>query len=262
MKMKLFIGALAVCALVPAAGCSINSDVTVKAENTGVVQTTRMEQTTLQESTSEEKTFVNETVSETTSRRFLRLANGAYPCFDNALFLGSSRVETLAEYGLAPNADNFAKVGLNIRTVYDSSIIDNLGYDSYNKIILVFGDNECGWPYLNVFENEYTDLINDLAKKEPNAKIYIQSVLPISKKANEDEVNIKDGYTRENIEKINQAIKNVADRTDSVYIPAPEEFTADDGYMPDDAASDGVHFGKKYCLIWLDYLAKTMEGQE
>ena len=40
------------------------------------------------------------------------------------------------------------------------------------------------------------------------------------------------------------------------------EYADDDGYMPDDAASDGVHFGKKYCLIWLDYLAKMMEGQE
>ena len=64
------------------------------------------------------------------------------------------------------------------------------------------------------------------------------------------------------IEKINKVIKTVAENTNSVYLPAPEEFAADDGFMPDDAASDGVHFGKKYSLIWLEYLAKTMEGQQ
>ena len=257
MKMKLFIGALAVCSLVPAASCSIKSNLPVNVERTTVVQMTQAEQTTL-----------NEVMTGEDTSEFVRLDDGAYPCFDNALFLGSSRVETLAEYGLAPNADNFAKVGINIRTIYDkspdggASIYEKIGYGSYDRIVLVFGDNECAWPYLNVFEDEYIELINNLSEKQPNAKIYIQSVLPISKKANEDEVNIKDGYTQENIDKINEVIKDVAEKTDSFYLPAPEEFTADDGFMPENAASDGVHFGKKYCLIWLEYLAKAMEGQQ
>lgn len=256
MKRKFFIGALAVCALVPAAGCSIDHYFPVKTESTTVIQSTQAEQTTLPGLAGEMK-----------AKPFIRLEDGAYPCFDNALFLGNSRVETLAEYGLAPNADNFAKVGINIRTIYENtdggaSIFEKAGYGSYDKIILVFGDNECSWPYLDVFEKEYEELVNRLAVKQPGAKIYIQSVLPISKKANEDETNIKDGYTQENIEKINKVIKTVAENTNSVYLPAPEEFAADDGFMPDDAASDGVHFGKKYCLIWLEYLAKTMEGQQ
>ena len=257
MKMKFFIGALAVCSLVPAAGCSIKPNLPVNAESSTVIQLTQAEQTVINEATSEE-----------TTSRFIRLDDGAYPCFDNALFLGSSRVETLAEYGLAPNADNFAKVGLNIRTIYDkspnggASIFEKTCYGSYDRIILVFGDNECAWPYLNVFEDEYIGLINSISEKQPDAKIYLQSVLPISKKANEDEVNIKDGYTMENIDKINEVIKDVAEQTDSVYISAPEEFTADEGFMPEEAASDGIHFGKKYCLIWLEYLAKIMEGQQ
>ena len=27
-----------------------------------------------------------------------------------------------------------------------------------------------------------------------------------------------------------------------------------EGFLPDDAASDGVHLNKKYCLKWLAYL--------
>lgn len=257
MKMNYFIGALAVCALVPIAGCSIKPNLPVSGESSTVIQITQTEQTTLNEFTSKEGTSV-----------FVRPDDGAYPCFDNALFLGNSRVETLAEYGLAPNAKNFAKVGINIRTIYDkspnggASIYDKTCYGSYDRIILVFGDNECAWPYLNVFENEYIELVNRLSEKQPDAKIYIQSVLPISKKANEDEVNIKDGYTMENIDKINVVIKDVAEKTGSVYLSAPDEFTADDGFMPEGAASDGIHFGKKYCLIWLDYIADVMEDRQ
>lgn len=186
-----------------------------------------------------------------------------YSCFDDCAFVGNSRVETIREYGILPNAAIFAKVGLDIRTVYTKSlqgssvpVIDELNSGSYSKVFLMFGDNEIGWPYLNVFIEEYGRLVDEVAKRQPRAEIYLQSILPISASASRKKV---DGLTNEKIDELNAMIKQLAADKGVHYINPAQAFKDSEGCLPESAASDGIHFGKKYCYIWLDYLKEHME---
>lgn len=183
--------------------------------------------------------------------------------FSDCCFVGNSRVLSLYEYGLVPEADVYAKVGLNIRTVYTDSVqgsslpvFNRMNLKRYKKILLVFGDNEIGWPHLEVFISEYEELIDKIREKQGrNVEIYIQSVLPVSKAVSDKRV---DGYSLNGIRNLNKLLKEMCDEKGCTYIGTPDGLTDSAGYLKADAASDGVHFGGKYCKLWLDYLRKYM----
>lgn len=71
------------------------------------------------------------------------------PCFDNCAFLGNSRFVAVKDSGLAKNV--YPVVGLDVRTAFtkhvtdsDVIILDELNGKDFDKIILMFGENECG----------------------------------------------------------------------------------------------------------------------
>lgn len=186
-----------------------------------------------------------------------------YSVFDHTAFIGNSRIDTFKDYGLLPNADYYSKVGLNIRNVYDESVfhgktaLQGLKTGSYDTVILVFGDNECAWPYTDVFIKEYSEFIDKVSAAQPHAKIYLQSVLPISKTASDSN---KDEMNMQLIKAINVKIKKLAADKGVGYFGTPTGLTDAGGYLKADAASDGIHFGKKYCRLWIDYMKKYLEG--
>lgn len=183
-----------------------------------------------------------------------------YSCFDDCAFIGNSRVLDLKNYGLAENV--YASVGLTVDTVFTEKasgssvvIIDELKGKHFKKIFLMFGDNECGWPNTSVFIKRYAKVIAAVRERVPEAEIYLQSVLPISRAA-----DAKNEYGCNNaaINKVNEAIKQLAKDEGVRYINPAASMTDSQGFLPDEAASDGVHLRKKYCRIWLNYLADNM----
>lgn len=183
-----------------------------------------------------------------------------YSCFDDCAFIGNSRVLDLKNYGLAENV--YASVGLTVDTVFTEKasgssvvIIDELKGKHFKKVFLMFGDNECGWPNTSVFIKRYAKVIAAVRERVPEAEIYLQSVLPISRAA-----DAKNEYGCNNaaINKVNEAIKQLAKDEGVRYINPAASMTDSQGFLPDEAASDGVHLRKKYCRIWLNYLADNM----
>lgn len=183
-----------------------------------------------------------------------------YSCFDDCAFIGNSRVLDLKNYGLAENV--YASVGLTVDTVFTEKasgssvvIIDELKGKHFKKVFLMFGDNECGWPNTSVFIKRYAKVIAAVRERVPEAEIYLQSVLPISRAA-----DAKNEYGCNNaaIKKVNEAIKQLAKDEGVRYINPAASMTDSQGFLPDEAASDGVHLRKKYCRIWLNYLADNM----
>lgn len=183
-----------------------------------------------------------------------------YSCFSDCAFIGNSRVLDLKNYGLCENV--YASVGLRVDTVFTEKasgsnvvIIDELNGKHFKKVFLMFGDNECGWPNTNAFINRYAKVIAAVRERVPEAEIYLQSVLPISRAA-----DAKNEYGCNNaaINKLNEAIKQLAKDEGVHYINPAAAMTDSQGFLPDEAASDGVHLRKKYCRIWLNYLADNM----
>lgn len=189
-------------------------------------------------------------------------SNANTSVFDDAAFVGNSLIDDLYTYGGAGNADFYFRIGLTVKTVFTKPtatgsvpVIDELNNKSYGKVLLMFGENELGWSYPSVFIEEYGKVIDGVRQRQPNATIYIQSILPVSKAAsqkNQNQVN----NTR--INQYNAMLKDLAKEKGVVYLDVASVMKDSQGNLPDDAAPDGVHPNKKYCLKWLDYLKQNL----
>lgn len=184
--------------------------------------------------------------------------------FSDAVFIGDSRTEGLQINTGLTTARFLAAKGLMVDTALKNNVIklkngsrgtviDGLKEGTYNRVYVMFGMNELGWPYLDVFTSRYEKLITEIKKVQPNATIYVQSILPVSKaKSDKDSI-----YNNENISKFNKAIKDMADKNGYIYLDVASAVTDSNSALPSNASSDGVHLNKEYSQKWLNYLRDT-----
>lgn len=189
--------------------------------------------------------------------------------FDDAVFIGDSRTEGFMLYTGLSNATAYTHKGLMVDTVFTdpvinmggekTSVMGALGKTSFSKVYIMFGINETGWPYSNLFIEKYSAIIDEIKKNNSKALIYVQSILPVSQK-----VSFSHRYVKNTkINEYNLLIQQMAEKKGVYYINSAESVAAPDGYLPEEAASDGIHLKKDYCDKWLEYLkTHTINAQE
>lgn len=186
--------------------------------------------------------------------------------FDNAAFLGNSLVDDLNTYNILPNTDFFAKTGLTVTSVMTQStvkgtvpVIDELTKKQYEKVFILFGLNELGWEYPSVFEEDYGKLIDEVRLRQPDAEIYVQSLLPVSAAASEKN---KNNVNNPRIQQYNELLKTVAREKGVVYLDTPDALQDSDGNLPDKASADGVHPNPTYCKYWMESIRDTITSND
>lgn len=181
--------------------------------------------------------------------------------FDDAVFIGNSRSEGFKLYAGVNNASYLVYKGLNVRTILTKEIIEIDGQKltaiqalekkKYGKIYIMLGINELGWPYENVFIEEYGTIIDKIKNLQPDAVIYVQSIFPVSaaRDAKGDSVNNKRILT------YNELIKKMVREKGVYYLNVAEALQNEAGVLPPEASNDGVHLKAAYCKNnWLSYL--------
>lgn len=182
--------------------------------------------------------------------------------FSDACFIGDSRTLGLGLNCDKAKADFYASQGLNISSALTDQVIElqngNMGtvleavaQREYKRIFIMFGINELGWPYPENFVEKYEELIEGIKAAQPNAAIYVQSILPVAASA----VNNDAVFTNENINAFNAYVEQAANETGVNYLDINGYFKDNSGMLPEDAAADGIHFVRDYCLKWIDLLA-------
>lgn len=182
--------------------------------------------------------------------------------FSDACFIGDSRTLGLGLNCDKAKADFYASQGLNISSALTDQVIElqngNMGtvleavaQKEYKRIFVMFGINELGWPYPENFVEKYEEFIEGIKAAQPNASIYVQSILPVAASA----VNNDAVFTNENINAFNAYVEQAANETGVNYLDINGYFKDDSGMLPEDAAADGIHFVRAYCLKWIDLLA-------
>ena len=178
--------------------------------------------------------------------------------FDDAVFLGDSRTEDFILYAGLANTNAYARMGMNVKTAFTEpvialggknyTVVDALAQTQFSKVYMMFGVNELGWTYPKIFIQKYGELIDAARKINPNAIIYVQPILPVTK-------NHRDGdENNDRIQTFNTMIRRMAAEKRAYFVNTSAAVADAEGFLPDDAASDGVHLNKKYCLKWLAYL--------
>ena len=223
-------------------------------------QTTEM-YTNKTDSTTENTTEVtDEITTEATDEITTEAVNeeAEKDAFSDAVFIGDSRTEGLImQTGIDTTA--YVHKGLNVSTAYTDNVINLNGkYVSamnalentdYKKVYLMFGINETGWESEEIFISDYRKIIDDIKKDNPDAKIYIQSVIPVSSKVSSTSSYVKN----DKISHYNELLKTLALQENVEYVDVASAVSVD-GVLPDDAAVDGIHLNQTYCKKWLKYL--------
>lgn len=181
--------------------------------------------------------------------------------FSDAVFIGDSRTDGLMIYtGLYTSTFytangqmvDTAQTEKNIRLENGEkgTVLDALRQHTFRRVYVMLGINELGWYFEEEFKGEYRNLIEQIRQIQPQATIYIQSVLPVTKEKSESDAI----YNNENVRRVDAWVQEVAEETGATYLNVKEVMTDSEGNLPADGASDGVHLTKTYCEIWLEYL--------
>ncbi len=183
--------------------------------------------------------------------------------FNDTVFIGDSRTEGMILYGGIPNLNAFCYKGLSIdkldslQEIYvpgkgsGYTCFEAIEMTKYDNYYCMFGVNELGWVYLDVFIEYFNELIEAIKEANPDATIYVQSVLPVS----EDESGTSDVYTQDRVMQLNtMLIEMCQSRNDVIYLDTAASVTGEDGYLPEEAATDGIHCNADYCKRMLQYI--------
>ena len=134
-------------------------------------------------------------------------------------------------------------------------VIDKLLEKQYTHIFLTFGENELGWQYPEIFVEDYGKLIAAVRERQPNAKLYIQSILPVSAEVSEKN---EDNTNNERIRQYNELLRKLAEEEKVSYLDVAAVLQDAEGNLPKDAATDGIHPGQSYNKKWAALIAKQV----
>lgn len=186
--------------------------------------------------------------------------------FDDALFIGDSRTVGISEYGNLQNADYFCNTGMSVYNLFSAdeyvrSMGKRMKLDSlfekkqYGKIYLMLGINELGYDF-DVTIAKYSETVNFIREKQPDAIVYIQANLHVTKsRCDSDAI-----FNNTNIDRFNQSISALADGRDIFYIDINEVFDDANGNLAEEYTSDNAHVYAKHYVDWSNWLCtKTIE---
>lgn len=176
--------------------------------------------------------------------------------YDNAVFVGNSIADGIALYGLLPQTDIYAKVGLSLDSVYttaadndSTAIADQLKSRKYSKVFLCFGEAELSSENSSDFKDKYTELIEKVKSYQSSARIYLVAIPPVSQDSEENGMDLR------NIKNYNDTIKRLAASEDVYYADAYTALADDDGYLKSGVSSDGINLNRDCYIQMLNYIA-------
>jgi hypothetical protein len=175
--------------------------------------------------------------------------------FNKSLFVGDSMTEALYEYEFLDEKNVAARMGLSLwKAEHDADIMQKVREIKPKNIFIMFGNNDIEEKTkVEKFLSDYKKLINKIKSKDKKAKIYIQSILPITTAAENKAPFVKNST----LEKFNSALKSMAKKEHYYYLNIREVLNES---KKDLHEQDGVHFKYEFYPLYLDYISKNVKG--
>lgn len=182
--------------------------------------------------------------------------------FDDALFVGDSLTEDLKKYSGLDNASYFYHVGLNIYQLFETpktSALTGLTFDrtlrahQYKKIYVMLGINEMGTGDTAYFVRHYSSALEKIRALQPDAILYIESILPVTAEKSEADST----FNNPNIRERDAGLQKLANGKNIFYLDVASAFEDESGNLPQEYSGDDVHLKAKYYPIWTNFLLKN-----
>ena len=183
--------------------------------------------------------------------------------FDDACFIGDSRTQGLMMYSSPEKATFYAIRGMNVASFFNDKAFEKktmtaekmLQKKKFGKIYIMLGLNELGWTQVDSFIKRYGELVDSVKKSQPDAKIFIQSILPVSAAKSKSHPS----FNNPRILKYNRLIYDMCVQKKVIYLNVRKSVEDKKGNLPAEATTDGIHMNKTYCDKWMDYLRMHTE---
>ena len=135
-------------------------------------------------------------------------------------------------------------------------LLEALALKEYGKVYLSLGVNELGYSSKNdsSFYRHYCEAIDAIRRVQPNAVIYVQTLIPVNEKQVEEYNGNKYNLTNDRLRTYNDLIRQAAEEKQVVCLDLYSLFVDENGSLPEGDSRDGVHLRKEPCQRWLDYL--------
>ena len=188
----------------------------------------------------------------------------------DALFIGDSRTVGLMEYSGIDGADYFCTVGMSVYNIHKKPVsVPNVGKvtltellngKKYGKIYIMLGVNEVGYKFSSTAE-KYSELIELIKDKQPNAVIFIQANLHVSKSRSDSDKVVNNIA----INGLNTELSKLADGKRIFYLDANILFDDEAGGLSADKSEDSTHLYAKYYKEWGEWIVRqtaSLIGEE
>lgn len=182
--------------------------------------------------------------------------------FNDAVFIGDSRTVGLHEYAKMDAASFYASTGLTVYKMFDSPVVELQGSKNkitieealkrkaFGKVYLMIGINEMGTGTVESFGQAYREAVAKLRELQPNAIIYVQAIMRVSKERSDK----GDYINNEGIDARNEEIAKLADGEQIFYLDVNPEISDEAQALNASYTFDGVHLKAEYIPIWKDFL--------
>lgn len=178
--------------------------------------------------------------------------------FDDALFIGESRMATMKQLGRLGQADYFCNVNQTVYAIAKSTLSDRdfsdmtleklLSTRTYGKIFLNFGINESAGD-IEMFISAYDELLQQIHALQPQAKIILHAIMPVSQGYDARPI-----FLPEKLDERSSRIRELAQR-DGYYFIDIRTWCADgEGWLSRDYTEDGCHPNTTGCEKWCQWL--------
>lgn len=179
--------------------------------------------------------------------------------WEDALFIGDSRTVGLSEYADLGGADVFADSGMSVYKVFTKkldlhqsgkqTLEEILSEKQYGKIYIMLGINELGYNHEKTVEM-YADMLDKLQELQPKAILFLEANLHVT----EEQSSSDKIFNNAAINKINQAIKEMADNKTRFFVDINEVFDDAQGNLDTVYTADSAHVLGKHYTEWADWL--------
>lgn len=178
--------------------------------------------------------------------------------FDDALFIGESRVACMRNAARLGNADYFCassetvfsllKLETMDRNFHKQTLQSLLGSRQYGKIFIHMGINECS-NYPEDFGLQYQYVVDLIHSMQPDAYIILHSIMPVTK-----------GYASEprlqpaNIARYNEQIQLLVTGDHMRYLDVSQWCADEEGFLLPELTNDGCHPHADGNVLWAQWI--------
>lgn len=197
--------------------------------------------------------------------------NSSY--LNDACFIGHSIVVGMENYFGLDQTDFFALNSANTTSIltynkfdipnpyvdddgkiHDTGTLEEaLNTKTYGKVYIMLGTNEIGSAdyHRNTFSNNLSGIVDMVRRLQPNAKIYLMGITPVTKTCSESRADLN----RDNIVSFNKAIRQVCANKRCYYLNIFDMMVDSNGFLREsDGMSDGIHILRPQYIAMKSYI--------